>query len=355
MAREADFSLKVIEALAKRAGYRCSFPQCLNQTIGPSAEGPTKVSNTGDAAHIVAASSGAGARRANNGLLSNEKLTAIENGVWMCAYHARIVDRDEITYTIPMLEKWRAITEHKALLRQQLGRDIDFGLRELSGILLAEHKIELKTLGSENQEIGEALLHCGVHEIWGDSLAKAVRDLSIEMIRNAFQHGSAVRFSISIEPKRIVLKDDGVIFRYDEILIQERKSGGAAAIQRIMDQYSNRVVLSQTHSREGNQLTVALIHSLSDISEVTECSYTPTRKELYTLRLPIPTLPQCDKIYLLLPPYASYSDAFSLVHILKQNKRDLKQYIIIAKGLSEGLVTDIRTKLPECSFMILPD
>jgi hypothetical protein len=354
MSREADFPQTVKEALAKRAGYRCSFPGCPNQTIGPSAEGPTKVSNTGDAAHIVAASPGPGARRPNTGRLSNEKLMAIENGVWMCAYHARVVDRDEITYTIPMLEKWRAITEHKASLRQQLGRDIDFGLRELSGILLAEHKVELGALGSENQEIGEALLHSGVHEIWGDSLAKAVRDLSIEMIRNAFQHGSATRFSISVEPKRIVLKDDGQVFRYDDILAQERKSGGAAAMRRVIDQYSNRVVLSQTHNAQGNELTIALIHSLCDIPEVTECSYTLTRKELWALPLPIPSLPQCDKIYVMLPTYASYSDGISLVHILKRSGHDLKRYIIVGQGLSEGLVEDMRASLPECSVMNLP-
>ena len=138
-----------------------------------------KASNTGDAAHIVAASSGPGARRANNGALSTKELKSIENGVWMCTYHARLVDRDELTYTIQMLEKWREITEHKASLRQKLGREIEFGLHEPAGILLAEHKVELDTLGSENDEIGEALLYCCVHEIWGDNVAKAVRDLAI--------------------------------------------------------------------------------------------------------------------------------------------------------------------------------
>ena len=354
MAREADFPLKVIEALAKRADNRCSFPQCQNQTIGPSAESPISVSNTGDAAHIVAASQGPGARRANNGLLSNEELRSIRNGVWMCAYHARVVDRDEVTYTIPMLENWRAIAEHKASLRHRLGRDIDFGLRELSGILLAEHRIRLDTLGSENQEIGEAILHCGVHEIWGDRLAKAVRDLSIEMVRNAFQHGKAARISISIEPKRIVLTDDGQAFRYDDILLQKRRSGGAAAMQRIIGQFSNSVLVSQTHNGRGNETIVALIHSLSDIPAVTECSYSPTRHELYGLRRPIPSLPQCDKIYILLPKYASYSDGISLVHILKLSERDLKQYIIVGHDLSEGLAEDMRASLPECSFMNLP-
>jgi len=58
MPRGADFPSNVIEALANRAGHRCSFPGCSMDTSGPSAEGPMKFSRTGDAAHIVAASSG---------------------------------------------------------------------------------------------------------------------------------------------------------------------------------------------------------------------------------------------------------------------------------------------------------
>jgi len=354
MAREADFPQKVIEALAKRAGYRCSFPACSINTIGPSSEGPMKISSTGDAAHIVAASSGPGARRANNGKLSIQQLASIDNGVWMCANHARLVDRDEATYTIPMLKQWRAIAERKASLRQQLGREVEFGLREPAGVLLAEHEIELNTLGSENAEIGEALLYCGVHETWGDNLAKAVRDLTIELVRNAFQHGSATRISMSIEPNKIVLTDDGQYFRYEDLLIQEHKSGGAAAMQRIIEHYSNHVVLAPMHHGKGNQLTIALIHSLSEIPDVTKCFYTPTREELHNLGLSVPSLPQCDKIYLLLPLHASYSDAFSLVESLLQTKLDLGKYIIVAQGLSDGIVEACRERLPACQIMRLP-
>jgi hypothetical protein len=122
MSRKADFNIDVKEALAKRADNRCSFPQCQASTIGPSAEGPKSTSNSGDAAHIVAASSGPGARRANNGCLSPQQLKDIDNGIWMCANHARLVDRDEVTYTIPMLKLWREIRELKAALRQTLGK-----------------------------------------------------------------------------------------------------------------------------------------------------------------------------------------------------------------------------------------
>lgn len=355
MARETDFPTKVKEALAKGAGYRCSYPQCPNpHTVGPSKEGSMKTSNTGDAAHIVAASTGPGARRANNGALSTKELMSVENGIWMCAYHARLIDRDEVTYTVQMLKQWRAVAEHKASLRQRFGREIEFGVREPAGIPLAEEKIEFDNLGSENTQIGDALLYCGVHDIWGDSLAKAVRDLSIEIIRNAFQHGSATRFSMSIEPRRIVLSDDGQVFRYENVLAQERKSGGAAAMQRIIDEYSNHVVLSQIHHGTGNELTIALIHSLADIPHVTNCFYTPTREEIYNRGPSIPSLLECDKIYLLLPLHATYSDLFSLISFLSKSELDLKRYIIVGQGLSSGMVEAARKNLQECLVMDLP-
>jgi hypothetical protein len=159
---------------------------------------------------------------------------------------------------------------------------------------------------------------------------------------------------MSIEPKKIVLSDDGQIFRHEDILVQERKSGGAAAMQRMIDQYSNQVILSPVHRGQRNELTIALIHSVSDIPDITECFYFPTRQELWNHNPAIPSLPQCDKIYLLLPHHATYSDAFSLVGFLLLSKLDLAKYIIVAEGLSDGLVEACREKLPGCQIMELP-
>lgn len=186
MARDADFPQKVIEVLAKRSGYRCSFPGCRQRTIGPSAEGPMSTSSTGEAAHIIAASTGTGARRASAGSLSIAQLASIENGIWMCSYHARLIDRDEATFTVQMLRQWRAVAERKASLSQQLGREVDFGTHDRAGIALSDCVIDIVGLTSENEQIGDALLYSGVHEIWGEQLARSVRDLTIELARNTF-------------------------------------------------------------------------------------------------------------------------------------------------------------------------
>jgi len=354
MPREADFPLAVKEALAKRADNRCSFPQCPQSTIGPSEEGPDKISNSGDAAHIVAASSGPGARRANKNRLSPDELKGIDNGIWMCASHARLIDRDEVTYTIPMLQLWRRIREQKAMLRQQLGREIEFGPARSADLPLVEDEIKLDGIGSENERIGNAILNSCVHEIWGKELAEAVRDLAIELVRNAFGHGYATEFVLSIESRRIVLSDNGKPFHYEDILREQHKRGGAAAMQRLLDYHSEHVVLAPVHRGVGNELTIALIHRPDDIPEVTPCFHKFTERDLKEHSCSLPSLPGCDRTYLILPNFLTFSDAFNFAAFLKRNQFDPKKYIIVAKGLSAGVLKTCRDELPDCQIIVLP-
>src|SRR4051812_7840182 len=121
MTREADFRPDTREALASRAGHRCSFPSCGASTIGPSAEAATKTSSTGMACHIYAASDGPAARRRNPAMSAME-LMSINNGIWMCYEHGKLIDTDEATYSPDLLNYWRKLAESKAQLRQALGR-----------------------------------------------------------------------------------------------------------------------------------------------------------------------------------------------------------------------------------------
>src|ERR1700722_10780399 len=58
-----NFTEKVKQAVAARAGWLCSFSGCGKLTVGPSEEAPEAVAKIGEAAHICAASQGQGARR----------------------------------------------------------------------------------------------------------------------------------------------------------------------------------------------------------------------------------------------------------------------------------------------------
>ena len=110
MARD-DFNRPVVDRLAKRVGMRCSHPECRAPTSGPdAAEG---VTNIGVAAHITAASPG-GARY--NEALTAEQRSHFENGIWLCQSCAKLVDDDELTFTVAVLREWKETAEHMAAL-----------------------------------------------------------------------------------------------------------------------------------------------------------------------------------------------------------------------------------------------
>jgi hypothetical protein len=114
----ADFSHTTADLIAARAGYQCSFPTCDRRTIGPGA-GPRDTSSSGVAAHIYSASPN-GPR--GQGGLTHDELTKPENGIWLCAEHARLVDNNqgrrfssETLLSYKALQEARVEREHQGL------------------------------------------------------------------------------------------------------------------------------------------------------------------------------------------------------------------------------------------------
>ena len=71
----------------------------------------------GKAAHIHAAASGLGARR-YLASMSREERSDITNAIWLCATHADLIDRDEVTYTADVLRTMKS--EHEANCAERL-------------------------------------------------------------------------------------------------------------------------------------------------------------------------------------------------------------------------------------------
>ena len=95
----------------------------------------------GKAAHISGAAAGKGSRRYDPSM-SPEERKSITNAVWLCAYHADVIDRDEVTYTIQKLRAMKA--EHEVrkgeMVRSGHGHDLGAGLLAGSpGRLLRRH------------------------------------------------------------------------------------------------------------------------------------------------------------------------------------------------------------------------
>lgn len=109
-----DFTEATKRKMASRVGYICSKPDCNAFTIGASFEGNDKTSVTGVAAHICAAAPGG--KRYDPSMTSEER-KSIENGIWLCQTHARLIDTDESTYTVELLKEWKKTAEKQASQR----------------------------------------------------------------------------------------------------------------------------------------------------------------------------------------------------------------------------------------------
>ena len=109
-----NFSAKTKRDLASRAGFQCSFEECRRPTIGPSSESSKATVSSGEAAHIHAASPD-GARYCES--MTPEQRSHIDNGIWLCARHAKIIDRDKATYSPERLHEMKDL--HEPLIKNE--------------------------------------------------------------------------------------------------------------------------------------------------------------------------------------------------------------------------------------------
>ncbi|MER8412905.1 hypothetical protein [Mesorhizobium sp. M1342] len=116
--RRDDFKPIVKIQLAQRVGYLCSNPKCQRLTVGPR-KGEEGANNIGVAAHIKAASPGG--PRYDSSQNPTERASA-DNGIWLCADHAHLIDHNAKEFTVEKLEKWKQEAEERAFQQLASGK-----------------------------------------------------------------------------------------------------------------------------------------------------------------------------------------------------------------------------------------
>lgn len=125
-----EFPRPVRDTLAKRAGQRCSNPDCSAITSGPH-EDETKAVNLGVAAHITAAAPG-GPRY--NQRISQEERASSSNAIWLCQYCAKLIDSDTRRFSEERLTIWKR--KHEEFIKKEMiSRSPDADSRKGIGIL----------------------------------------------------------------------------------------------------------------------------------------------------------------------------------------------------------------------------
>ena len=113
-----DFSAKTGRTLAARVAHHCSNPECIRSTMGPALT-EDKTINIGVAAHITAAAV-LGPRY--DATLTPEQRKSASNGIWLCQTCSNLIDKDEVRYTVPILQKWKREAEQHAFTAIASGR-----------------------------------------------------------------------------------------------------------------------------------------------------------------------------------------------------------------------------------------
>jgi hypothetical protein len=105
-----DFTNSTKMKLALRAGAVCSNPLCRRSTFGAK-QGKDGYHNIGVAAHITAAAPGG--PRYDATLTRDQRLHA-DNGIWLCQTHGDLVDGNDKTFTVKMLQEWKHDAERRS-------------------------------------------------------------------------------------------------------------------------------------------------------------------------------------------------------------------------------------------------
>jgi HEAT repeat protein len=106
-----EFDQKTKDVLSRRAGGKCSNPECRRVTSAPHTSSEKAV-NVGVAAHITAAAA-EGPRY--DPTLSIEERMAANNGIWLCQFCGTLVDSDVERYPVDLLRRWKSEAENSAL------------------------------------------------------------------------------------------------------------------------------------------------------------------------------------------------------------------------------------------------
>jgi len=353
MSGPPEFSQETIKTMASRAGYKCSFPGCRRSTIGPSSENITAVSNIGMACHIVPRGNTGPARRIDASFTDKMKAD-ISNGIWMCYTHGKLIDTDEIKYSSDTLRAWQALAHRIAEFELTHQRPPDQGEIQAFGLKFGEI-IALTSIhdGRENQIIGDAIEESGVTISWGEVLSAAVRDLCIELARNAHLHGGASEFRMEIKDRSIRLMDNGAIYDIWQLLVEPNAREGSGTLRYLLDKHSDQIVVSTERVPSGNCVVIALLSDLIKGVCSIPCSLKLTRADFFashseSMMATHIVTKSCRGVIIVLPDYLAASDLM-LVSLRTSPFAELVaakcQLTVVAPGASARVLERLREQL----------
>ncbi|MGL3207842.1 hypothetical protein [Bradyrhizobium sp. BR 1433] len=296
------------------------------------------------ACHIYAAADGPAARRIAHGK-SIDELRSIENGIWMCYRHRKLIDTDECSYTPQLLGDWRRLAEYRARLRHELGRELSSD--DMSGEALAKVAIAIRA-PELIRKIIEAIQVSDLSGVWGAQTALAVRDFAIEIGRNALTHGGANSFNLTVTAHTVTLSDDGAPFSLQDLLASSSPRGGTTSLKQMRKRLPNLVV-SYAWQEARNVITLASTNAIDEMLSMNPCTtdFYGAMSSVKAAMEFIDAHPGCGTIFLR-PTWGalSYSDLESLAWAINAYGFRQRDIALILEPHSEGILEVIAEIMP---------
>ncbi|TAK32773.1 MAG: hypothetical protein EPO40_01725 [Myxococcaceae bacterium] len=272
--------------------------------------------------------------------MTAEARKSAENGIWMCYTHGKQIDTDEVRYSVAMLQQWKELAKRRARIEQESHGKQTLTTEQLRDVTLVDDVVVL-TDPDGNQPIGEAIDLSCLPLIWGKDLADGVRDLLVELYRNARTHGKATTCSLEISARTVRLTDNGDPFDPWSLAGTEC-GGGSTTVSYFGKQFGGRVVIANHRKGSANELAISRVFNPTALKAVTTCVADVKPSGALDQFNPA-NVDACGMIYVLLPTYLVISDVYRLPARLKPVTELGKRIVFVVSKASEF----VRAKIPE--------
>jgi hypothetical protein len=259
--------------------------------------------------------------------MSASQRQSIENGVWLCQTHAKIIDDDETRFTVGLLRGWRRRAELIASYAMDgrsryddedevegatrwRWRDTVIESHDLvDGRLIVSHSTSFE-YGSAQQlhrRVYEFLRDVGVTTGWGNVGAELVRLLAYEIALNAFRHGGSSEITLSSAASSVCVSHSGARFGLHDLERSEGR-GGKAAVDAFRESARGAFALSYRWHQEVNEWYISDLVDDAGVSNPCGIQLDEARRDLVS-EATADRLSGCDEIHIYPPEFFSFSDA----------------------------------------------
>lgn len=337
MSDRRDFAASVVKELRGRAGNACSYPGCEQLTQGPkSANG---VVNTGTACHIYPASTNG--PRGSLSLPVEIERDGYNNGVWMCAYHGRLIDADDGRFPPATLTAYRGRAELRAAKLQAAA---NWG-NESQSLFKIRREIDLEgeTRGKGAQlsaevleSLSETLEDGGIAAEWGGQQKHDIWMLFAEISLNTVKHGEARRVFITVNQNDVALEVPGETF---DLCSAPSGAGGGVRSLAPFSELDENATLSLNSIKEDTGIKYVITHR-EYAAHCDPCSIM-TRAPHHEDYLYEIDLADCRVVNVFVSRYHMLSDEYQIVNTIRKALDNAELVIIHIHRFSDGHIREM--------------